>query len=1238
MEFLILGPLQVVDEDRPLALSRLKERVVLAVLLLHANEFVSRERLIDELWGESPPPSATKAVNVHLSQLRKALRRQGAEPIETAAGGYRLVVDLERLDVARMRRLVARGRESASVGRLEDATRLFGEALALWRGPALGDIQLESFGRYEIEQLNELRLTAVMDRIDCELSLGRHQDVLGELELLVREHPLHERLRAQHILALYRADRQADALDVYKQTRRLLVDELGIEPGPALQRLQKGILLHDPALEAAAGIAVSDGSATRPRAGEETRKTVTALVCDLAGALADEIDIEARRRLVAQYAEVVAQVLEVHGATLWPLLGEAVLAVFGHPIVHENDALRSVRAAAAVLVRIDELDHANKRRSAIGIGIHTGEVVAEGGPESSSLPSGTVVGVAARLAQAAEPGEVLLAEPTARLIDKAVTLEPAATLRLKGSGEAVPAYRLLSTRPTPEERVEQPFVGRTAELALLRAAWDRALRERRCELVTILGEPGIGKSRVAREFLRSLDATVVTGRCLDYGEGITYSPVVEIVKQLDARPSDPVAAAAIGSLLGPTKTGASTEEIAWAFRKLLQELAAERPLACVVDDIQWAGETLLDLIEHVVFLFSGAPLLVLCLARSEFIGQRAGWPITIRAAPLADDDVERLLPATIGDELRRRIVAAAAGNPLFVEEMVAVADEADGVVNVPPSLRALLGARLEQLEPSERRVLECAAVEGEVFHRGAVQALAIGEGDLDRDLTSLARRELIRPHRPQLEGEEAFRFHHLLIRDAAYDSMTKAARAELHKRFADWFEERPSRATQFDELIGHHLEQAAHYKAEVGQRDEGLEARAGHRFAAAGRRARTQRNAAAAGLLSRALSLLPAASKVRPPLLIELAFAHGYTRDYRAELAPLQEAIELAQKLDDRASASWASMLRSFARLHVDSHYSAAEALIEGGRGREVLSELGDTRGVAYAWALISYAYGFKGEHTHQRTTAERARGIALKTGDEWLHGAFRYAAAAAGFYGPTPLDRIIPELEHLRDAPGRRADDYQLLLAQAYAMQGRRTDARTAVEVGTSWLRELGNEPEITVNAGRVLGELELLAGNAVEAERHLTPCLRLLIERREIFMLSAVAARLGAAMLAQERYAEAARYAHTSKTAAAADNRFAQVQWRVVYARVLAQTGRAAKGERFARAAIAHGERTDNPNLLADAYAALAETLHARETTTEAIAAGERASNLYLAKGNLAGAQRLRVAMRNAASAAQQ
>ena len=266
MEYRILGPLEVLEDGRPLGLGRLKERVVLGLLLLHANEFVSRDRLIDELWGAAPPPTARKAVNVYVSKLRKTLSRDGHDPITTADGGYRLVVDPESLDVERVRSLRARANERVATGDAAAASKFLQQALMVWRGPTLAGLPLESVAREEVAQLDELRLMVLMDRIDCDLAQGRHEHVLGELQVLVREHPLRERFRSQQMLALYRADRQADALDAYAEARRTLVDDLGIDPSETLQRLHQAILRHDPSLATPEGITAVNGLPTSPTA------------------------------------------------------------------------------------------------------------------------------------------------------------------------------------------------------------------------------------------------------------------------------------------------------------------------------------------------------------------------------------------------------------------------------------------------------------------------------------------------------------------------------------------------------------------------------------------------------------------------------------------------------------------------------------------------------------------------------------------------------------------------------------------------------------------------------------------------------------------------------------------------------------------------------------------------------------------------------------------------------------
>jgi class 3 adenylate cyclase len=487
------------------------------------------------------------------------------------------------------------------------------------------------------------------------------------------------------------------------------------------------------------------------------RKVVTVVFCDVVGstALGESVDPEALQGLLARYFERMKAIVESHEGTVEKFIGDAVMAVFGVPVVHEDDALRACRAAVEMQAAFLELGVEGR------IGMNTGEVVT--GTEER-LATGDAVNVAARLQQAAQPDEVLIGEATLELTRGAVEVEVVEPLVLKGKAEPVPAHRLVAVREAPERSHESRFVGRHAEVELIRAAWQRAESQRHCELVTIVGDAGIGKSRLAAEALAGIDARVVRGRCLPYGQGITYLPVVEVIKQLGTLPSDPTASASIHSLLGEVDHGTTADEISWAFRKLLEEHA---PLVVVLDDIHWAEETLLDLVEGTELLSSDAALLLLCMARPDLIERRPSWPVTTRLEPLGADVVADLIGDQVPNDLRERIVGAAGGNPLFVTEMVAMAGDADEVV-VPPTLLALLGARLDQLDPPERAVLERGAVEGELFHRGAVQALAPEEQNVTRRLAALTRKELIRPDKAQLPGEDGFRFRHLLIRDVAY--------------------------------------------------------------------------------------------------------------------------------------------------------------------------------------------------------------------------------------------------------------------------------------------------------------------------------------------------------------------------------------------------------------------------------------------------------------------------------------
>ena len=523
----------------------------------------------------------------------------------------------------------------------------------------------------------------------------------------------------------------------------------------------------------------TESGAALPR---EQRKTVTVLFCDLTGstALGETLDPERLRALLARYFDRMKAIVERHGGSVEKFIGDAVMAVFGVPALHEDDALRAVRAAAEMRDALPELGLQGR------IGVTTGEVVT--GTEER-LATGDAVNVAARLESAAQPGEVLIGQPTLALVRDAADVEPIEPLELKGKSDPVPAYRLLGVHEVPERAGRGLFVGRDRELAMLREAGERVRADERCELITVVGDAGVGKSRLTAEALASIDATVLRGRCPPYGEGITYWPVVEVLKQLHVLPPEPAAAEAVRSLLGQTEAATSADEIAWAFRKTLEHAAAERPLVVVFDDIQWGEEVFLDLIEHVALLSSGASVMLFCIARPELTERRPAWPVSLRLEPLADGDVDELIPERIIGELRDKIARASGGNPLFIEEMLAVARETDGQVVVPPTLQALLAARVDQLEAKERSVLERGAIEGEIFHRGAVQALAPEEAQVTSRLAALVRKELITPVAPLFSGDDGFRFRHILIRDAAYDALPKATRADLHERFASWLEE-----------------------------------------------------------------------------------------------------------------------------------------------------------------------------------------------------------------------------------------------------------------------------------------------------------------------------------------------------------------------------------------------------------------------------------------------------------------
>ncbi len=954
--------------------------------------------------------------------------------------------------------------------------------------------------------------------------------------------------------------------------------------------------------------------AATPARGEQ-RKTVTVLFCDLTGstALGETLDPERLRTLLARYFERMKRIIEHHGGSVEKFIGDAVMAVFGVPTSHEDDALRALRSAVEMRDALAELGLEGR------IGVTTGEVVT--GTEER-LATGDAVNVAARLEQAAQPGEVLVGGPTLDHVGDVAEVEPLEPLELKGKAEPVPAYRLVRVREAPERSHEARFVGRERELVILREATERARAEARCELVTVVGEAGVGKSRLVAEALAANDVRVVRGRCLPYGEGITYWPVIEVLKQLDLRPANEVAAAAIRSLLGESETPTSAEEIAWAFRKTLEEAAVPQVLTVVFDDIQWAEETFLDLVEHVALLSSGASILLLCIARPELVERRPAWPVGIRLDPLGDGDVDELIPESIAGALRQRITRASGGNPLFVGEMLAMADEAGGEVIVPPTLQALLAARLDMLETAERSVLERGAVEGEIFHRGAVQTLAPEETQVTPRLAALVRKELIRPDKPQLAGEDGFRFRHLLIRDAAYDALPKAIRADLHQRFAAWLEERGVDLVELDEILGYHLEQACRYRVELGlPLHAGLLQPARQRLAAAGRRALLRLDSAASvSLLQRAVALLPAAE-------IDLALENDLI-DALFWAGKGDDALRNARSLTERAAAAGDRIGELCGRIKegtVRISYEPEGATDELAElMEEAMPELeaaGDDLALSIGYSALGEVALIRARMDTMLVAYEKVFEHAQAAG---LEHEIAIGRASARFFGTTPIPELLAWCDEQEQRHTRVSFNIKRFRAVALAMLGRFDEARTIQAELRAELADRGGGIVLGTALGQDAVIVELLADDPAAGVAFGQEGCRILDDLGEKGFLSTAAGNLAQALYGVERLEEAAAWANRAAELGASDDAITQMLWRQVRAKVLTRRGANDEGELLAREALAIGDKTDMVNQHADAYVDLGEVLLLSGKPAEAVAALEQARARYERKGNIVSTQR--------------
>lgn len=831
MEFRILGAMEVLDTTHRLDLPKGRGRALLALLVLHAGETVPAERLVDALWDEHPPTTASTVVHGLVSRLRRTLepdRAQGhkAELLQTVGTSYRLAIQPEAVDANRFKRLIDEARSAAPDVRAAGLSA----ALGLWRGPALADFTYMPFAQRAISALEELRIEATEDRIEAELELGRGRELVPELEALVHDHPFRERLRGFLMLALYRAGRQIEALEAYRVTHALLVDEMGVEPEPALRDLQAAILRQDPGLDlhtrrghASIGPA---GASWLPR----ERRSVTVVAADLTPSGEDDADVEAVAHFAARAANVATEVLERHGARVERVLGPMVMGFFGFPVAYEDQALRAARAAVevgAAVGAINDEPSISGLRSSSRVGIETGDIVVRGPGTSLHDLVGPVMSAATRLQQVAADGAVIVGPGTQRLLRGAVILQ---AVRGFGTEESTPkAWRvleILSRAQVVPRALESSRVGRETELTRLRSAFRRVVRSGGGGRFAVFGDAGIGKSRLAKEFVASIgtDAHAVTLNCPAYG---TMFPMRQAIVQAagltgwrtlhdllaadnDGQHIPPEIAVAIGLQVEPS----NADSLFSAMYRLFAQLSAERPLIVVLDDLHWAEPTFLDLIDRLDH-DSTARIFLLCVGRPDLIERRPAWDTAdvLHVDPLPPEDLESLIRdrvTSITPVALRRIMEISQGNPLFAEQLLATLDDATDDP-VPASLLGLLTMRLDRLGPAERDLLRCASIVGMDVDHEAVSVLVPEEARpfLPQHLETLERRRLI-----DRSGARAFRFSHVLIQLTAYQSMTREDRAQLHERYADWLEGMPDREPK--DSPAYHLAQAADHRRSSG--------------------------------------------------------------------------------------------------------------------------------------------------------------------------------------------------------------------------------------------------------------------------------------------------------------------------------------------------------------------------------------------------------------------------------------
>jgi class 3 adenylate cyclase/tetratricopeptide (TPR) repeat protein len=1027
-------------------------------------------------------------------------------------------------------------------------------------------------------------------------------------------------------------------------------------------------------------------------AGRPDRRPVTVLFTDVTGFtdLSERLDPERLQPVMSRYFDEMRSVVESHGGTVEKFIGDAVVAVFGIPHLHEDDALRAVRAAVEMHGRLVTLNRELQQAWGVTIelhtGINTGEVATRGRQLGQGPVLGDAVNVAARLQQLAPAGEILLGETTHQLVQGMVEAEVLDPLQVKGRGELVHAVRLrgLSHESAGRgRRLNAPMIGREQELGMLRQTIEQVATDRHPWMVTVLGAPGVGKTRLTEELILGLkgSTTVLKGYCLPYGQGITFRPVAQALKQacgiadqdsdddarakiaalVEGQDDAPLVAERAAQVLGLARTTTAAEDVYWGVRKVLEGLASRGPVLVVLEDLHWAEPALLDLVEHVRDWSRDAGIAVLCVARPELLDQRPSWgepgqnTSVLRLEPLnqaASDQVISHLLGELAERPRARIRNAAEGNPLYLGELVTaliqrgalhpqsgrwVATTDLSEIKIPPTIQALLASRLDRLAPGPRQVIEAASVIGVVFGRDDLINLLGDRGALDVDhvLGTLVEEELVQ-RLADGSDVDAYRFHHGLIREAAYGGVSKESRAELHERVADRLERGGRRLGEHEEVLGFHLESAFRYHCELRPVDEHarrLADRSGEHLAAAGCAAFNRGDMlATVNLLSRATALLPEGAERRLSVLPNLIEALMGTGQFDSTGALLADAHAAARRAGDRGLEAHVLLIRSVQKLFTDPHGGAEAAREEVGRTIPVFEELKDDLGLARSWRVLGIVHAMWAQFSEGERAMDLAAGHARRAGDRRAEVEALSWIPLFNWCSPARPEEGLARGEQVRDrAQGDLQVDANVLLAKGSfeALQGHFAEARDLAGASRLLLEDLGLRVSIAGPWSQFAAWIELLAGDAGAAAEMLRGAYESLVEMGESGWLSTVVGLLAEALWREEQYEEAEQFTRVSEASSASDDLYSQVLWRSVRGKVAAARGEHEVAEELVRGGVRLSKETDFLQLRGDALMNLAEVLRLHERPRDAEEYVAQAMNEYARKGSAVSVERARSAL---------